>query len=86
MKKKNVLNRTVNVCGKVVGERQASMNELYEKRTVRKAQEIAKDSSHVLAHNFELLPSGRRYRVPKVRLVRTRESFIPMSISLLNKK
>ena len=36
-----------------------------ERRVVRKARVIADDSSHVLAKCYELLRSGRRFRVPK---------------------
>ena len=38
MKSKNVLNTVVNVCGKVVGERQEQLSQLYERRVVRKAR------------------------------------------------
>ena len=65
VKSKNVLNKVVNVCGKVVGERQEQLSRLYERRVVRKARVIADDNSHVLAKHYELLPSGRRFRVPK---------------------
>ena len=65
MKSQNVLNKVVNVCGKVVGERQEELNPLYEQRVVQKARVIVDDNSHVLAKHYELLPSGRRFRVPK---------------------
>ena len=70
MKSKNVLNKLVNVCGKVVGERQS---QLYESRVVRKARVIVDDNSHVLAKYYELLPSGRRFRVLKSNTVRTKQ-------------
>ena len=84
VKSKNVLERVVNVCGKIVGVRQEHLTVLYERRVVRKASCIIQDRSHVLAHHFEVLPSGRRYRVPKFHTVRTKNSFIPKSIELLN--
>ena len=65
MKSKNVLNKVVNVCGKVVGVRQEHLSQLYERRVVRKARVIEDDNSHVLAKHYKLLPSGRRFRVPK---------------------
>ena len=65
MKSRNVLNKVVNVCGKVVGERQEQLSQLYEQSVVRKARMIVEDNSHVLAKHYELLPSGRRFRVPK---------------------
>ena len=55
----------VNVCGKVVCEKQEHLSQLYERRVVRKARLIVNDNSHVLAKHDELLPSGRRFRVPK---------------------
>ena len=83
MRGKKVLNDVVNVCSKVVGKRQACMQDLYERRVVRKARQIAGDQVHVLAKYFELLPSGRRYRTVKgkARLLKT---FIPRSLHLLN--
>ena len=46
MKSKNALNKVVNVCGKVVGERQEQLSQLYERRVVRKARVIVDDNSH----------------------------------------
>ena len=68
----------MNVCGKVVGERQSQLN---ERRVVRKARVIVDDNSHVLAKYYELLPSGRRFRVLKSTTVRTKQSFAVSSIS-----
>ena len=53
----------VNVCGKVVGERQEHLSQLYERRVVRKATVTVDDNIHVLAKYYQLLPSGRRFRV-----------------------
>ena len=68
MKGRNILNKVVNVCGKFVGERQEHLSPLYERRVVRKARVIADDNSHVLAKHYELLPCGRRFRVPQSNL------------------
>ena len=65
VKSKNFLNKVVNVCGKVVGQRQEHLSQLYERHVVRKARVIEDDNSHVLAKHYKLLPSGRRFRVPK---------------------
>ena len=65
MKSTNVLHKVVNVCGKVVGERKEQLSQLYERHVVRKARVIADDNRHVLAKHYELLPSGRRFHVPK---------------------
>ena len=84
MKNKTVLARVVNVCSKIVGERQASLSELYERRAVRKGRKTAGDSAHVLARHYVLLPSGRRYRIPRTRTLRAKNSFVPRSIVLCN--
>ena len=47
VKSKNVLNKVVNVCGKVMGERQGHLSQLYECRVVWKV--IVDDNSHVPA-------------------------------------
>ena len=85
MKNRNVLHRVVNVCSKVVGEKQLSMNELYERQVRKKASAIANDKCHILAQHFERLPSGRRFRTLKARTNRLKNSFIPTSVVLLNK-
>ena len=61
-KTKNILNKVVSACGKVVGERQEHLSQLYERRVVRKAMVIVDDNNHVLAKCYELLPSGRRFQ------------------------
>ena len=65
VKSKNVLNKVVKVCGKVVGERQEQLSQLDERRVVWKAWVIVDDNCHVLAEHHELLPSGRQFCVPK---------------------
>ncbi|MCB4762119.1 MAG: hypothetical protein LGB62_08310, partial [Sulfurovum sp.] len=52
VKSKNVLNKVVNVCGKVVGERQEHLSQLYERRVVQKARVVVDDDSHVLIMSF----------------------------------
>ena len=37
--------RVVDVCSEIVGERQASLNELYESRAVRKGRKVSGDMS-----------------------------------------
>jgi hypothetical protein len=84
VKYKNIINKVVNVCGKITGEKQISLQQLYNQRVRRKAQGIINDTSHVLARFYESLPSGKRFRTMKVSTVRSRNSFIPTSIHLLN--
>ena len=67
----------MNVCGKVVGERQEHLSQLHERRVVRKARVIVDENSHVLAKRYESLPSGRRFRVPKSNTVNIFEQIKP---------
>jgi hypothetical protein len=85
VKNKSVLNKVVNVCNRVAGVKHACLDDLYECRVRQKAGKIVSDSGHVLARHYELLPSGRRLRTPKFKTLRTKNSFIPSSIHLLNK-
>ena len=39
----------MNVCSKVVGVKKVGMQELYERRALKKARQILNDESHVLA-------------------------------------
>ena len=80
VRNKNVLDRVVKVSGKVVGVRQRSMHELYESRIASKARMILCDASHVLAKNYELLPSGRRYRHMKASTNRAKMSLFCQQI------
>jgi len=85
VKNKNILEKNVKICSKVTGSALSQINTIYENRVYNKAKSISQDSSHTLAKDFELLPSGRRYRVPKLKKVKTKRSFTPKAIELLNK-
>ncbi|PVD27792.1 hypothetical protein C0Q70_12965 [Pomacea canaliculata] len=49
------------------------------------AHNIIADLTHPLHPNFQLLPSGRRYKVPRVRKAAYQRSFVPAAITILNK-
>ena len=86
VKNRNVLMRIVNMCGKVVGDRQMSMSMMYERQAIRKATVIVRDPSHILTGHYQLLPSGRRFETPKVSTARAARSFVPQSIQLINSR
>ena len=84
LQNKNKLIKIVNVSSKIVGtilEHPASIN---EEKTLSHVQKIISDSSHVLFNEYVLLPSGRRYKVPLLKSNRSKKSFVPFSISILN--
>jgi len=63
---------------------QTSLQIIYEQATLRKANKIVCNLSHVLYTEYELLSSERRFRVPCCRLNKCKNLFIPVSIKLVN--
>ncbi len=57
---------------------------LCEKNVLRESLTILYDASHILCSEFELLPSGRQYRVPKWRTVRASRSFVSNAVLIVN--
>ena len=84
LKDKNSLNGIVKVCSKIIGVRQRDLGSLWEKQVAQKARKILVQPEHILASEFSLMPSGRRYTVPPRKTNRYAKSFIPSAISLLN--
>ena len=83
---RNKLSRLIHAAGKITGvKEQVSSQTIYDQATLQKAYKIINDPSHILHSEFELLPSGRRFRVPHCRLNRFKNSFIPASIKMVNK-
>ena len=50
------------------------------------AASVLNNDSHPLRGEFRLLPSGRRFLVPKCRTQRYKNSFVPVAVTELNKK
>jgi len=65
VKGRSKLQRIVNLASKIIGSRQKQLNSMYEEVLGKKAFKIAKDPTHPLNREFELLPSARRYKVPR---------------------
>ena len=61
-----------------------SQEQLYKSRTMQMATKILSDRTHFLHDHYDLLPSGRRYRMPTVKTQRAFTSFIPSSNKYLN--
>ena len=57
---------------------------LYKTRTLQMATKILSDPTHFLHDHYDLLPSGRRYRMPIIKTQRALKSFIPSSIKYVN--
>ena len=77
--------RLVQTAGKIIGVSQLpSLQSIYEQATLKQAQRIVCDVTHVLNGEFVLLPSGRRYTEPKWKYIRFKKSFVPASTKMLN--
>ncbi len=70
---------------KIMGVKEhLSLQSISEQSIIKQAQKIVSDPTHTLQSEFQLLPSGRRFRVPRTRLNRYKHSFILTSIKSLN--
>ncbi len=77
----------LNICSKIVGQTLEKLDDsAYYNNLLRLANNIVSDPNHILHNEFELLPSNRRYRVPRFHKVRLKHSFEHQTILELNKK
>lgn len=84
---KSRINNMVKAAMKVIKQKDfPSLHTICESTVVRHAHRILKDTSHILHFEYKLLPSARRYRVSRCKSNRFKLSFLPTSITLLNKK
>ena len=84
---KSGLRHLIKICSKIVGQPLEVLFEAaYHNNTMRLAKNIISDPSHVLNKEYKLLPSGRRYSVPRFDRVRLKQSFIHQSILKLNEE
>jgi len=85
VKSKTQLFNLVKTAGKIMGTAPPlNPQELFDQATTRQAKNIISDTNHALFLEFELLTSGKRYRVPMCKYIRYKRSFIPLSIKLIN--
>ena len=82
---KSRLRKIVTTASKLLGTNLNILENTYRERVQSKAEIILANSKHPLFSTFELLPSGSRFRYPALSKNRTKQSFIPQSISFLNK-
>ncbi|XDV34345.1 hypothetical protein PO909_004512 [Leuciscus waleckii] len=78
------LSKIVIEASKIIGKTQRHLNDLYRGKSKEKALKIVGDVSHPLHSKFQLLPSGRRYRQPRVIRKVYQLSFVPNVVKILN--
>ncbi len=86
LKNRTALGQIVKWAGKLIGETQLSPEALYARQLQRLTGSILADRSHPLYGEFQILPSGRRYAVPRIKTKRYRSSFVPAAILWFNKQ
>lgn len=69
---------------KITGVRPPDVLTIYHRRVNSKAQDILQCSDHLLHAEFEVLPSGRKFRLPKAKSNRLKNSFITQAITQLS--
>ena len=78
--------RLVKTSSKLLGNQKlSSLKEIFHSSVRKLSLHISTDSTHVFHSQYELLPSGRRYRVHKCRTNRYKHSFVPNSVQQMNK-
>ncbi len=81
---KKALQGVVNTAQKIIGCPLPSLEDRCSSHCVRKANNILRDPSHPGQTHFELLPSGRHYRLIKTLSNRLKNCFYPRAITALN--
>ena len=87
VKYKSEILRLAKMAGKIMGMSAPPITPqvIFEQATIGQVKKIVSDPSHVLYPEYRLMPSGRRYEVHACRYNRYKHSFVPLSISLLNR-
>ncbi len=80
------LQRVVRTACHIVGGELPSLQDIYTRRCIRKAQRTINDSCHPSHKLLSLLPSGRCLRSIRSHTSRLRDSFFPQTIRLMNSK
>ena len=84
LKSKCSLNKIILMATKLSGVSVSDLQSLFDSRVLNLAERILSDPTHILFSEYKLLPSGRRYQMPRFKTNRIQNSFLPSSIRLLN--
>ena len=86
VKQKNKLAQIVNQAGKIIGYKQLQLPHLHTQALTKKAHQVYLDPTHPLHGAFQMLPSGRRLKIPMARKNGYKRSFVPSAVAILNKE
>ena len=86
VKNRVLLDRVVRSASKTIGSTLPIVDELYETYMMEKTRDILKDTSHHLHEFYYVAQSGCRYISERTRTNRYRNTFLPISVRLLNAK
>ncbi len=70
---------------RLVGESQLDPTSLYTRQLQRMATSILNDDSDPLHSEFQVLPSGRRFLIPRCKTKRHKNNFVPAVLTVLDK-
>ena len=84
IKNKARLARIGNTASKLIGRDQRKLSSLYSVAIKRKATQIFSDANHSLISALEMLPSGRRIKVPLAKKNTCKKYVILSAIAVLN--
>ena len=80
----NMIFRICKTASKIICLPTQPVSQLTERAMVRNAHAVTNDSAHPLNTEVDLLQSQKRYRCPRTRKNRFKNSFVPQAISRLN--
>ena len=83
-KDKAKLQRVIRIAERVIGTTLPSLELLHNTRALKRARKIMEDPLHPGSALFQMLPSGRRLRLPRAVKSRHRLSFFPTAARLFN--
>ena len=80
---RKALQRVVKTAQHITASTLPPIQDIYDKRCLRKAVNISSDPTHPSHPLFQPLPSGKRYRNIRARTTRFRNSFYPRAVKLV---
>lgn len=87
VKDKTRIQKLINVAMKTIGCKNIPLlQKIFESTVLTLAKKITSDPEHVLHREYEVLPSGRRFRALRYKSNRYKFSFLPTSVAFLNKQ